>query len=91
VARYSVPAGRIIKGWSVRLDPSEQQAARFRRDDGARRFACNWAVGEIRQAFSGGQETGQYDSVISSPSAARCVAVRHPHNEGCVPVPPYVR
>jgi putative transposase len=66
MARYSVPAGRIIKGWSVRLDPSDQRAARFRRDDGARRFACNWAVGEIRQAFSQGSDSGQYDPAIRS-------------------------
>jgi putative transposase len=66
VARYSVPEGRIIKGWSVRLEPSERQAARFRRDDGARRFACNWTVGEVREAFSQASETGQFDSAIWS-------------------------
>jgi putative transposase len=66
MARYLVPAGRLVKGWSVRLDPSGQQAARFRRDDGARRFACNWAVGEIRKAFREGPATGQHDAAIWS-------------------------
>jgi IS605 OrfB family transposase len=31
VGRYAVPSGRIVKGWSVRLEPSPEQAARFRR------------------------------------------------------------
>jgi len=66
VSRYAVPAGRIVKGFSVRLAPSAEQSARFRRDDGARRFACNWAVGEIRQAFCRGRETGQHDSAVWS-------------------------
>ena len=44
--------------------PTPEQVARFKRDDGARRFACNWAVEEIRQAFSSGAQTGQYDSAV---------------------------
>jgi putative transposase len=66
MSRYAVPHGRILKGWSVRLIPTPEQVARFKRDDGARRFACNWAVEEIRQAFSSGAETGQYDSAVWS-------------------------
>jgi hypothetical protein len=50
----------------VRLAPTPQQASRFRRDDGARRFACDWAVGQIHEAFASGSETGQYDSVVWS-------------------------
>jgi putative transposase len=66
MSRYAVPQGRILKGWSVRLMPTPEQVARFKRDDGARRFACNWAVEEIRQAFSSGTQTGQYDSAVWS-------------------------
>jgi putative transposase len=40
--------------------------ARFRRDCGARRFAYNWAVTEISQAFARGRETGEHDPVVWS-------------------------
>jgi putative transposase len=66
MGRYAVPEGRIVKGWTVRLMPTPEQVARFKRDDGARRFACNWAVEEIRQAFSSGSEAGRYDSAVWS-------------------------
>lgn len=66
MGRYAVPQGRIVKGWVVRLEPTPQQAARFRRDDGARRFACNWALGQIHEALSSGSEAGQYDSGVWS-------------------------
>lgn len=69
--RYVVPQGRIIKGWTVRLTPSSEQVAHFRRDDGARRFACNWAVGQIRQALKSDSEPGQSDSDVWSHSALR--------------------
>ena len=66
MARYAVPKGRIVKGWMVRLAPTPEQVSRFRRDDGARRFACNWAVGQIHEALSSGSEAGQYDSAVWS-------------------------
>jgi putative transposase len=66
MGRYAVPQGRILKGRSVRLMPTPEQVAHFKRDDGARRFACNWAVAEIRRAFSSGAETGQYDAAVWS-------------------------
>jgi hypothetical protein len=50
----------------VRLAPTPQQASRFRRDDGARRFACDWAVGQIHETLGSGSETGQDDSVVWS-------------------------
>ncbi len=65
MGRYAVPR-RIVKGWVVHLVPTPPQASRFRRDDGARRLACNWAVGQIREALSSGAEAGQYDSAIWS-------------------------
>ena len=61
MGRYDVPRGRIVKGWVVRLEPTPQQVSRFRRDDGARRFACNWAVGQIHEALSSGSEKGRYN------------------------------
>lgn len=64
--RYAVPTGRIVKGWSVRLLPSAAQAAQFRRDDGARRFVCNWAVAEMKQAFSRGLSAGEQGSAVWS-------------------------
>lgn len=61
----------VVKGWVVRLEPSPEQAARFRRDCGARRFAYNWAVTEIGQAFDHGRETGEHDPAVWSAYALR--------------------
>jgi putative transposase len=66
MAHYAVPAGKIVKGWTVRLAPTPAQVASFRRDDGARRFACNWAVSQIHRAFAEGRETGDHDNDIWS-------------------------
>jgi helix-turn-helix protein len=66
MGRYAVPQGRIVKGWKVRLMPTPGQVARFKRDDGARRFAGNWAVQEIRRALMLGPEGGPYDSAVWS-------------------------
>jgi putative transposase len=60
------PQGAIVKGWNVALVPTPEQAGRFRRDDGARRFACNWAVAEIKRVFDHGKETGEYDPAVWS-------------------------
>lgn len=71
MSRYAVAEGRIVKGWSVTLAPSPEQVARFRRDDGARRFACNWAIGEMRKAFDGDGADGCGDPDIWSHYALR--------------------
>lgn len=71
VSKYTPPGGKLIRGWVVRLEPAAEQAARFRRDCGARRFACNWAVAEIRASFGAGQETGKYDPEVWSPWSLR--------------------
>lgn len=61
----------MVKGWTVRLDPSPGQAAKFRRDCGARRFACNWAVAEIKSSFDHGEAGGDYDSAVWSAYSLR--------------------
>ena|ERR1700677_3872780 len=66
MGRCAVPPGKIVKGWIIRLAPTPEQVAQFRRDDGARRFASNWAVMEMRRSFDDGNETGQYDPAIWS-------------------------
>ena len=66
--RYQAPAGTIVRGWTVALQPSPEQAARFRRDCGARRYAYNWAVTAISESL-GRKETGDYDSAVWSASA----------------------
>jgi putative transposase len=71
MGRYAVPPGRIVKGWQVRLLPSLEQEARFKRDDGARRFACNWAVSQIHEALVGAADTDGYDTAIWSPYELR--------------------
>ena len=66
MAKYVAPAGTIIRGWTVALEPTPEQAGKFRRDCGARRFACNWGVAQIKEAFDRGTETGEYDSTVWS-------------------------
>jgi hypothetical protein len=66
VARYAPPGGPIVRGWTVQLEPAPGQVARFRRDCGARRFAYNWAVTEISQAFARGRETVEHPPVVWS-------------------------
>ena len=60
--KYAPPPGKVVKGWTVRLNQRAEQAAQFRRDCGARRFACNWAVAEIKASFDAGRQTGEYDA-----------------------------
>lgn len=69
--RYVSPDGAITKGWTVRLEPTAEQAAKFRRDCGARRFAYNWAVAETRRVFEHGRETGEHDDTVWSHYALR--------------------
>ena len=69
--RYQLPAGAIVRGWTVTLEPSPEQAAQFRRDCGARRFAYNWAVAQIREAFGAGEQTGNYDRDVWSAYSLR--------------------
>ena len=69
--RYQLPAGAIVRGWTVTLEPSPEQAAQFRRDCGARRFAYNWAVTQIKASFGVGKETGKYDSAVWSAYSLR--------------------
>jgi len=69
--RYAAPDGKVVKGWVVRLEPTAEQAAQFRRDCGARRFAYNWAVTEISESFAAGKETGEYDPDVWSAYSLR--------------------
>jgi putative transposase len=71
MSRYEVPEGKIVKGWLVQLDPTPEQAARFGRDCGARRFAYNWAISEIKSAFEHGGVTGEHDPDVWSAYALR--------------------
>jgi putative transposase len=66
VGKYAAPPGAIVKGWTVALVPSSQQAVGFRRDDGARRFAHNWAVAQMKQAFDQGTQAGEHDPAVWS-------------------------
>jgi len=71
MARYQVPDGKVVRGWTVRLEPTPEQAAQFRRDCGARRFAYNWAVTRISDSFAAGRETGEYDPAVWSAYSLR--------------------
>ena len=72
MARYVVPQGCIVKGWTVRLTPSSEQIVQFKRDDGARRFACNWAVG--RFARRSRQVPGPTSSTRTSGRIPHCAS-----------------
>ena len=54
-----------------RWNRTPEQAARFRRDCGARRFAYNWAVIQIKEAFRLGEQTGGYDNTVWSAYSLR--------------------
>ena len=69
--KYQAPAGTVVRGWTVALEPSPEQAARFRRDCGARRYAYNWAVTAISGSFEAGRGTGGYDSAVWSAYSLR--------------------
>ena len=69
--KYAAPEGKVVKGWTVRLEPTPEQAAQFRRDCGARRFAYNWAVTTIGESFAAGKETGDYDNEVWSAYSLR--------------------
>jgi putative transposase len=66
MTKYKTPDGKVVKGWVVALDPTPEQADKFRRDCGARRFAYNWAVAQIKTSFDTGKTTGQYDPTVWS-------------------------
>jgi putative transposase len=69
--KFAVAAGMVVKGWTVRLESAPGQAAQWRRDCGARRFAYNWAVTEMGEAFDHGHATGEWDSAIWSAYSLR--------------------
>jgi len=71
MTKYQAPAGTIVRGWTVALEPTPEQAAQFRRDCGARRFAYNWAVTRISESFDAGKETGEYDPAVWSAYSLR--------------------
>jgi putative transposase len=71
MAKREVPEGKIVRGWVVRMEPTPEQAAKFRRGCGARRFAANWAVAQVKEAFDAGERTGEYDPAVWSAYSLR--------------------
>ena len=70
--KYAAPEGKVVKGWTVRLEPTPEQAALFRRDCGARRFAYNWAVTTIGESFAAGAVCGRTANPGPTRRPARC-------------------
>jgi putative transposase len=66
MSKHAAGTGKIIKGQVIALAAEPRQARQWRRDDGARRFAFNWAVTQIRASFDAGAETGTYDNEVWS-------------------------
>ncbi|HEV2243343.1 MAG TPA: IS607 family element RNA-guided endonuclease TnpB [Streptosporangiaceae bacterium] len=71
VRKYATAPGMVVRGWTVRLEPDPAQAARFQRDCGARRFAYNWAVTQMGEAFDHGNATGKWDGAVWSAYSLR--------------------
>ena len=68
--RYQAPAGVIVRGWTVTLD-RPRSGGPVPADCGARRFAYNWAVAQIKVSFGVVEETGEYDSAVWSAYSLR--------------------
>jgi len=56
-SRYQPPDGWIVQGFSFSLDPTEDQMASINRFFGARRFAYNWTLAQIKNSIEDFHET----------------------------------
>ena len=52
------PKGWVLQAFSFALDPTEEQSVALRRHFGARRYAYNWTIGQIRQEMALFRECG---------------------------------
>ena len=52
------PKGWVLQAFSFALDPTEEQSAALCRHFGARRYAYNWTIGQIRQEMALFRECG---------------------------------
>lgn len=57
--RYCPPDGQIIQAFTFALDPTCEQAAQIGRFFGARRFAFNWTLDQIKADLARYRETGE--------------------------------
>lgn len=58
MARFEVPEGWCVQAFRFTLDPTEDQAARWRGIFGARRKAYNWAVATLKADIEAWRVTG---------------------------------
>ena len=56
--RYAPTPGRTVQAFSFALDPTNDQYSSIRRHFGARRYAFNWTVAEMRREFALHRECG---------------------------------
>ena len=57
--RYYPPDGQIIQAFTFALDPSAEQLVQIARFFGARRFAFNWTLAQIKDDLARYHETGE--------------------------------
>ena len=50
-SKYQPPEGRVVQGFSFALDPTDEQMVLINRFFGARRFAFNWALSQIKDSI----------------------------------------
>ncbi len=55
---YESSPGRTLQAFNFALEPTAEQQAAIRRRFGARRYACNWTVAEIRRELDLYRECG---------------------------------
>ena len=51
MARFEVPDGWVLQAFSFAVDPLPQQARILARQFGGRRYACNWAVRQLKEGI----------------------------------------
>ena len=51
MARFEVPGGWSLQAFSFALDPDQNQAQVLARQFGGRRYACNWAVRQLKDGI----------------------------------------
>ena len=56
---YCPPDGQIVQAFTFALDPTDEQSVQIARFFGARRFAFNWTLAQIRTDLEHYRETGE--------------------------------
>ena len=67
MARFKMPDGWMLQAFSFALDPLPEQAQILARQFGGRRYACNWAVRQLKEGIEA------YQFGLADPAAAQII------------------